>query len=178
MSTAKKKIVLKKSIKTKSPTLQFIVNYERIILLIGPIIILLVITIVVIFIENNDFSRIVNFLKHKSWNPPSKSETTTSYKDDPNVIIENPPALPQIDENKPVSEILKDLEKSMVEMENNNFTSALVQKIHDEALTESNSGNEVAAKEKLIFGYKLAQEMYFAYQNKQIRFRESTMSGE
>lgn len=177
MPTAKKKTLFKKAIKTKSPTLQFIINYERIILLVGPIIVFLVITLIVLFIENNDFSKIVNFLKYKSWNPPDQTETTTSFQNDPNVVIENPPVLPKIDESKPLSEILKDLEKSMIEMKNNDFTSALVQKIHDEALAEMNGGKENEAKEKLILGYKLAQEMYFAYQNKQNRFRESTASG-
>ncbi|KKP70372.1 hypothetical protein A2X44_01515 [candidate division CPR3 bacterium GWF2_35_18] len=178
MFTAKKKLVLKKAIKTKSPTLQFIINYERIFLFIGPIAVFIIILLIVLFIENNDFSKFFNFFKYKGWTPPSKTETTTSYQDDSDIVIENPPALPDIDENKPLSEILTDIEKTMVEMSNDDFTSELIQKIHDEALTEMNSGNEVIAKEKLIFGYKLAQEMYFAYQNKQIRFRESTMSGQ
>lgn len=180
MPTAQKKILIKRKIKTKSPTLQFIINYERIILLFGPLIVLVVTALFIIFIENNGIPRFKEFFQYQSWILLYKKQATSSYNglQDPGVVSETPPPLPQIDESKPLPEIISDLEESMKEMTSNNFTSALIQKIHDEAVAEMNQGNTESARQKLILAYKLAQEMYFAYQNKLNRFGQTTSSAD
>ena len=179
MPTKKRKIP-KKKVKRKSLSQSYIIDYERIAILIAPFVVITLFILVYYIVQVQALPRIEDFFSLKTWQTLFKKEATSpssqSWTETPDVVLEDPPPLPEIDENLPLVEIMIELEETIVEMGENNFTSALLQKIHDEAQQELAAGNVVAAKEKLLLEYKLAQEMYFAYQNKLIRFRESTQS--
>lgn len=171
-----KKKTTKKKIKKSSST-QIIIDYQRIFFLFGPLLLIFLIIVFFLLVQFHALPKIQDFFSFQSWHNPFSESSSSSQNQDPTVISEYPPELPMINESQSPHEILKQLENTLNEMDNEAQIFPILEKIHEEALSDIKNGvSEDEVKEKLIFNYKLAQEMNFAYQNKLNRFHESTTS--
>ena len=170
----KLKVNRKKRIRQKP---HIVVNYERLFLLVSPLLLVSFFAFVFVIVDNKSFpflNQIVDFLYYKEWINPQKTASTKSATPKPNPTGNEvaPPIIPTIDEAKPTPEIITELEASLTKMRTEGFQSNLIEQMKAEAETLLREGKIEEAKAKSVEAYNLAQEMYFAWVSKQNQFKD------
>lgn len=183
----KKKTLIPPKIKVRSKMVTFLIDYKKVLLLISPIFLVVFVLIIILFFTSTTWQNIKDFFTYNNWEIPfiqhtetSTSATQNQWFEDPDVVIADPPELPEIDETKETAIILDDIQVIIDDLEeHSDFTFTLLSVMREEALADLEKGvPEEEVQAKLVEAYKLAQEMQWAYYNKLMRFRETTQSSQ